>query len=96
MHCKPMLPFVFAPLVLQALARPQDNGSGQGKFIYMLSNEKENAVVALPIGKDGLLGGAGKLTATGGAGMTGVDANKLPAVPDALFSQSSLTIAGNV
>ncbi|KAI3327361.1 hypothetical protein HD806DRAFT_520230 [Xylariaceae sp. AK1471] len=90
-----MIPFVLAPLVLQALARPRCEASGNGKVIYMLSNEQENAVVALPIGKDGLLGGAGRSTSTGGAGMTGVDADNQPAVPDALFSQSSVTITGN-
>ncbi|KAI0466082.1 hypothetical protein F4859DRAFT_519431 [Xylaria cf. heliscus] len=96
MHCKPIVPFVLAPLVLQALARPHCRSPANGKAVYMISNEQQNAVLALPIGKDGLFAaGTGTLTATGGSGMTGVKAGNVPAVPDALFSQSSVAIAGN-
>lgn len=66
-----------------------------GKAIYLLTNDGENAVVALPIGADGKLS-AGKLAKTGGAGSTSVDANGKPAGPDALASQSALTVVGNV
>ncbi|GAP83551.1 putative 3-carboxymuconate cyclase [Rosellinia necatrix] len=94
MHRSPLISLVLAPLVLQALARPHCNTLANGKAIYMLSNEQDNAVVALPIQKNGLLA-AGRLTGTGGAGMNGMDADGKPAAPDPLFSQSSLTIAGN-
>ncbi|KAI0454232.1 hypothetical protein F5B21DRAFT_245536 [Xylaria acuta] len=96
MHCKPIIPFVLAPLALQVLARPHCQGQANGKAIYMISNEPRNAVLALPIGKHGLFAaGTGTLTATGGSGMTGLNADNQSAVPDGLFSQSSVTIAGN-
>lgn len=66
-----------------------------GKAIYFLTNDKANAVVAVPIGNDGTLS-KGAATMTGGAGSVGVDAQGQPATPDALISQSSLTVAGNV
>ncbi|TLS25580.1 hypothetical protein PpBr36_07872 [Pyricularia pennisetigena] len=91
-------------LMAQVFAHPAQNrcaagGGGKakaaknGKAIYVLSNEKANAVVAMAIGKDGKLG-KGVSTATGGEGATGVDDKGQPAVPDALFSQSALTVAG--
>lgn len=91
------------PLMPQVLALPTScGGSGaannaNGKAIYFITNGKANAVAAIPIGIDGLLKATGTLTATGGAGANGVDgATKEPAAPDPLFSQSSLTLAGNV
>lgn len=67
-----------------------------GKAVYFLTNEAENAVVALPIGKDGKLSN-GTITKTGGAGSIAVDgATNQPAIPDALISQSALVVAGNV
>lgn len=66
-----------------------------GKAIYILTNDAENAVVALPIGADGKLS-AGKMAKTGGAGSAAVDAEGKPEAPDPLASQSSLTVAGNV
>lgn len=66
-----------------------------GKAIYVLTNEKANGVLAIPIGQDGTLS-KGKVTMTGGAGSVAVDAKGKPATPDALISQSALTIAGNV
>jgi len=65
-----------------------------GKAIYMLSNDAENAVVALPIGADGMLS-QGKVVKTGGAGSVAVDADGKPATPDALVGQSALTVVGN-
>ncbi|CAG5161238.1 uncharacterized protein ALTATR162_LOCUS5988 [Alternaria atra] len=65
-----------------------------GKAIYMLTNDVENAVVALPIGADGMLS-EGKTTKTGGAGSVAVDAEGKPATPDALVGQSALTVVGN-
>jgi hypothetical protein len=67
-----------------------------GKAIYFLTNDAENAVVALPIGKDGMLT-AGTVTKTGGKGSNAIDGmTKMPAAPDGLVSQSSLTIVDNV
>ena len=66
-----------------------------GKAVYIITNEKENQVLALPIDKSGILS-SGTCIGTGGEGSVAVDASNNPAVPDALLSQSSLTIAGNV
>ncbi|KAF4502164.1 hypothetical protein FAGAP_1644 [Fusarium agapanthi] len=65
-----------------------------GKAIYVLTNEEANGVLAIPIGQDSTLS-KGKVTMTGGAGSVAVDAEGKPATPDALISQSALTIAGN-
>ncbi|KAF9630297.1 hypothetical protein BFW01_g859 [Lasiodiplodia theobromae] len=66
-----------------------------GKAVYFLTNDAQNAVVALPIAADGTLSD-GTVTATNGAGSNAIDGttNKTSA-PDALVGQSSLTIAGN-
>ncbi|POS79352.1 hypothetical protein DHEL01_v202237 [Diaporthe helianthi] len=68
-----------------------------GKAVYMLSNQASNTVVAVPIAQDGTLNEAGgSSTTTGGAGATGIDGStNAPSNPDALFSQSALTVAGN-
>ena len=66
-----------------------------GKAVYILTNTAENAVVALPIGADGKLS-AGKMAKTGGAGSAAVNAEGKPEGPDALASQSALTVVGNV
>ncbi|KAF5679251.1 hypothetical protein FHETE_992 [Fusarium heterosporum] len=72
-----------------------DQAAMVGKAIYVLTNEEVNGVLAIPInGKDGTLS-RGKVTMTGGAGSVAVSADGKPATPDALISQSSLTIAGN-
>ncbi|GAW22427.1 hypothetical protein ANO14919_119640 [Xylariales sp. No.14919] len=95
MHTKSIIPFALATLGLQALARPHCKSPTNGKAIYIMSNEQKNVVLALPIGKDGLFTpDTASVTETGGAGMSGLEGNK-PAAPDALFSQSSVTIAGN-
>ena len=39
----------------------------------MITNGKDNAVVAVPIGRDGLLAAGGSSTATDGAGASGID-----------------------
>lgn len=97
MFSKSILSFVLATLALQSQAYPRCKSPPNGKAIYMISNEKDNAVLALPIGKDGLFTpGTATLTATGGTGMAGVEADGQPSGPDSLFSQSSITIAGNV
>ncbi|KAF1974468.1 hypothetical protein BU23DRAFT_94026 [Bimuria novae-zelandiae CBS 107.79] len=66
-----------------------------GKAVYFITNEAENAVVALPIGRDGKLS-AGTSTKTGGSGGIQISAmTGQPALSDALVSQSSLTVVGN-
>ncbi|KAH7069563.1 hypothetical protein BKA63DRAFT_605974 [Paraphoma chrysanthemicola] len=78
-----------------ACAAPQQpDAMTVGKAVYFLTNDKENAVVALPISADGTLSN-GTMTKTGGAGSIALDAKMQPAVPDALVGQSSLTVAGN-
>lgn len=95
-----------APSAIQVSARPArscgskggDAKVANGKAVYMLSNQASNAVVAVPIAQDGTLDEAGGFsTNTGGSGATGIDGStNAPSNPDALFSQSALTVAGNV
>lgn len=99
-----------APQAIQVSARPatrrscaSKGGAGagtvtNGKAIYMLTNKAPNAVIAVPIAQDGTLDEAGgSRTETGGSGATGKDGSTgEPSKPDALFSQSALTVAGNV
>src|SRR4051812_15033310 len=103
MHTSAALLLSLAPTVQQATALPKVGcaknmgNSANGRAIYMIINERNNAVVAVPIGRDGLLAAGGSSTATGGAGANGIDgSNSQPAAPDPLFSQSSLTMSGNV
>jgi hypothetical protein len=72
-----------------------DKAAAMGKAIYILTNDESNGVLALSIGKDGTLS-KGRVAMTGGAGSITVDADGNPATPDALVSQSALTIAGKV
>lgn len=82
-----------ASAALQVSAMPC---GGSGKALYIITNEATNEVVALPIGMDGMLS-TGISMATGGAGANAVDGStNEPAAPDALVSQSALTVAGNV
>jgi hypothetical protein len=67
-----------------------------GKAVYFLSNEQENAVGAMRIGKDGTLSTV-TMTKTGGAGSINIDAmTGQPAATDALLSQQALKVAGDV
>ena len=67
-----------------------------GNVLYITTNNAANAIAAIPIGRDGTLS-AGQLTYTGGSGANFVEmATGAIARPDALDSQSSLTMAGNV
>jgi cytidine deaminase len=71
-------------------------GLSVGKAIYFLTNEAENAVVALPIEENGMLS-KGTVTNTGGAGSNSINAmTGEAALTDPLISQSALTVAGNV
>ena len=65
------------------------------KAIYFMTNAAQNSVVALKVAADGTLSD-GSITATGGAGMNGVDSTGAPAAPDALFSQGAVKTSGNV
>ncbi|KAH6620271.1 hypothetical protein C7974DRAFT_399339 [Boeremia exigua] len=69
--------------------------SASGRAVYFMTNDAENAVVALPIGRDGLLS-RGTVTKTDGAGSNFINsATGLRAAPDALSAQSSLVVAGD-
>ncbi|KPM44089.1 hypothetical protein AK830_g2468 [Neonectria ditissima] len=61
----------------------------------MITNDHENAIISLSIADNGKLS-RGRHTATGGAGSNAIDSTtKQPAGPDALLSQSALTVVGN-
>ncbi|KAL8835504.1 MAG: hypothetical protein Q9176_006853 [Flavoplaca citrina] len=66
------------------------------KAIYFMNNEEaENSIIALKVGEDGMLS-EGSCTLTGGKGASGIDGKtSMPAGPDALFSQSAVTVRGN-
>lgn len=82
-----------APYTEPRTATEQNNGP---KAIYFLTNDARNAVVALPVGCNGTLS-HGSVTETGGKGSNAIDMDtNLPAAPDALVSQSALTISGQV
>lgn len=72
-----------------------NSDAAMGKAVYVMTNDEQNGVLALPIKKDGTLS-KGQVALTGGAGSIAVDADGNPATPDALVSQSALTVAGNV
>lgn len=70
--------------------------TANAKAIYFITNDACNSVVALRVAADGTLSD-GSITATGGAGMNGIDSTTGgPAAPDALFSQGAVKVAGNV
>lgn len=87
------------PMGFTVLAHPttrETTTAESGRAIYMLTNSQENAVVALPIADNGLLFG-GTRTPTGGEGSALFNPMTNQSVAtDALASQSSVTIAGNV
>jgi hypothetical protein len=78
-----------------------ESGAGTGaastnaKAVYFMTNAANNSIVALKVAADGTLSD-GSITATGGAGMNGVDSTGAPAAPDALFSQGAVKVAGSV
>jgi hypothetical protein len=71
-------------------------GMQKAKALYFMTNLASNSIVALPVAEDGSVS-AGTMTSTGGAGgnlvnaMTGAKNG-----PDALGSQGSVQVAGNV
>lgn len=67
-----------------------------GTALYLISNNAPNTIVALPINEDGTLS-AGTITPSEGDGAVSFARQVgVPAMPDGLVSQSSLTIAGQV
>lgn len=105
----PLLLSAFAkPLLVSAIAEPSFATPGPGKAvqaagvnakaIYLMRNAAQNAVIAVPLSSKGMLNVAGgSSTPTGGAGASGIDSStSQTAAPDALFSQSSLKVAGHV
>jgi len=100
-----LLPLALLPKLLLAVPHPssisarapqaQGQGVSTGQAIYFLTNDGANAVVSVRINPDGSLGDS-IVTQTGGAGDIAVDAEGQPAVPDALVSQSALTLVGRV
>jgi hypothetical protein len=92
--------FTLATVVLgsNALALPEADyrRSSSPKAVYFQTNKSPNNVVAIPVANDGTLSG-GKLTATGANGGNTVDPmTGIPAGPDALSSQGSVKVSGNV
>lgn len=94
--------FALRALALGALATstsayPKPCKQGAGRALYLTTNEPAaNQIIAIPIGADGLLSG-GSAIDTGGSGANAITgATGQPAAPDALFSQSALTVVGQV
>lgn len=67
-----------------------------GEAIYFITNNAENAVVAVSIGDNGTLSG-GTVTLTSGKGSNSIDGTThQPAGPDALVSQGAVDVAEKV
>ncbi|KAH7355558.1 hypothetical protein BKA66DRAFT_503068 [Pyrenochaeta sp. MPI-SDFR-AT-0127] len=76
------------------MKQPSSITASTGKAIYFLTNDAENAVIALPIGNNGMLS-KGTITSTRGAGSNSIDSTTTQkAAPDALVGQSALTVVG--
>lgn len=86
---------------LSATALPLDargdscEGSHGAKAIYFLTNADSNSVAAIPVSLNGTLSG-GATIPTGGKGGSTVNATGGANGPDALSSQSALTITDDV
>ena len=74
------------------------SGYDDAKALYFMTNTATNAIVAIPIGQDGFPDVSAKTTtATGGMGGNTVSTtNGSKNGPDALNSQGSLQVAGDV
>ena len=89
---------VFAALAATVSCRPSHPrwGAHPAKAVYFMTNEAQNAVVALSVAKDGSLS-TWTMTATGAAGGSLVSATDgTPNGPDALGSQGSVQVTDNV
>ena len=93
-----LLALIFAYSNVEALPSHHLRHEKTARAIYIQSNQATNAVVAIPIGKNGtLMDGKSTCTDTGGAGATLINSmTGQPEGPDALGSQGSVTVAGNV
>ena len=81
----------------QGTAGVPSSNLNNAKALYFLTNNAENAVVAVELDGNGLVTGRSSVTATLGEGANGIDgATGQPAIPDALFSQSALTSVDGV
>ncbi|KAK0749203.1 hypothetical protein B0T18DRAFT_427362 [Schizothecium vesticola] len=91
-----LLPAITA-LPSNAHLGPRQSRLRNARAIYFLTNNEDNAVIAAELGPDGLLTGRASSSLTGGLGGSGIDAaTNLPAAPDSLFSQSAITVLGNL
>ncbi|KAL3446039.1 hypothetical protein BJX65DRAFT_318988 [Aspergillus insuetus] len=88
-----MRPTTITSLLLAASAVHAQPTHHENQAIYVLTNNPDNAVIGLPVQKNGLLGDP-VATLTGGIGEAGVDSDGVPAGPDSLFSQGAVTVAG--
>ncbi|KAI2694770.1 hypothetical protein CBS147372_9609 [Penicillium roqueforti] len=80
---------------IESWPRDPNNGWSVGKALYLQSNEQDNSVISIPIGRDGKLYG-GLVTSSGGIGGDGIDGStNKPAAPDALSSQGSVIVSGD-
>jgi hypothetical protein len=89
---------ILAAFAATAACRPSHRrmGAHPAKAVYFMTNEAENAVVALPVGMNGSIA-MGTTTSTGGAGGSQVsETDGAPNGPDALGSQASVQVADNV
>ncbi|KAL4739207.1 hypothetical protein BDV11DRAFT_170240 [Aspergillus similis] len=90
MRLSPIFGFFFSVLAWSVDSHPVSN---LRKAIYLLTNNAENAIVGVPIQKNGLLGDA-QATLTGGVGERALQSDGQPAGPDSLFSQGAVAVAG--
>jgi hypothetical protein len=75
---------------------PTGATTAQAKAIYFMTNQATNSVIAIPVSANGTLSG-GTSIGTRGAGSNLIDtATNEPAAPDALASQGSVKVEGNV
>ena len=89
---------VFAALAATVSCRPSHPRwrAHPAEAVYFMTNEAQNAVVALSVAKDGSLS-TWTMTATGAAGGSLVSATDgTPNGPDALGSQGSVQVTDNV
>ncbi|CBF84006.1 predicted protein [Aspergillus nidulans FGSC A4] len=88
MRLNPIFCFFFSVLALTVDSHP---ASYPSKAIYLLTNNAENAIVGVPIHKNGLLGDA-QATLTGGTGERALLNDGQLAGPDSLFSQGAVAV----
>ncbi|KAL1878104.1 hypothetical protein VTK73DRAFT_8065 [Phialemonium thermophilum] len=93
----PLLLSTLVPLLPGVICAPSSGCEPvppAAKAVYFITNDKANSVVALSVEQDGKLS-LGSVTPTGGNGSVALNSDNQPATPDALISQSALTVAGH-